>query len=203
MKRLAVTVCLVMFLTLCMAPACHAHKVNIFAYVDGDTIVTDSGYSRTKRVYDGMVEVYDAASGRLLLSGPTDTDGKFSFAIPAEAREGKMDLRLLLKAGSGHQADWVVKYGEYGEAAAASAPAAPAEESAASAPDGATATGPVMGGASAAEVQAIVRRELEPVKTMLAELSQPGPSVTEIVGGIGYILGLFGIAAYMKSRKTA
>jgi len=46
-----------------------------------------------------------------------------------------------------------------------------------------------------------VRRELEPVKRMLVDMNQAGPGMTEIIGGIGYILGLFGIVAYMKSRK--
>ena len=147
-----------------------------------------------------VVEVYDAASGTLLLSGNTDTDGKFTFPIPDEAREKHMDLRLLLKAGTGHQADWTVKYAEYGEAPApvveaVSTDTPPATESV-------PAVGvPVVGGVSSVEVEAIVRRQLEPVKTMLAELNQSGPSVTEILGGIGYIFGLFGIAAYMKSRQ--
>ena len=52
-----------------------------------------------------------------------------------------------------------------------------------------------------AVVEGVVKRELEPVKRMLADMSQPGPSVTEILGGIGYIFGLFGVAAYFKSRK--
>ncbi len=57
-------------------------------------------------------------------------------------------------------------------------------------------------GVAVADVQAVVRRELEPVKQMLANMSQSGPGVTEVIGGIGYILGLFGMVAYMKSRKN-
>jgi len=82
MNRLIIAVCLALAATLCMAAVSEAHKVNIFAYVDGDRIVTDSGYSRTKRVYDGEVEVYDAASGALLLNGKTDTEARFPLVIP-------------------------------------------------------------------------------------------------------------------------
>lgn len=208
MNRLIIAVCLALAATLCMAAVSEAHKVNIFAYVDGDRIVTDSGYSRTKRVYDGEVEVYDAATGALLLNGKTDTEGRFAFVIPEAAREKKMDLRLLLKAGQGHQAEWTVNYNEFADAPrsvsdmvveenpAAGAPAVPAEP-AQSAPV------PVSpGGLSAAQVEAIVSREVAPIKLMLAEMHDAGPSVAEILGGIGWIFGLFGVAAYMKSRRT-
>jgi len=43
--------------------------------------------------------------------------------------------------------------------------------------------------------------KLAPVKSMLAESLDPAPSMTEILGGIGWIFGLMGVAAYFKSRK--
>jgi len=193
-----------MALTLCLAAVSSAHKVNVFAYVDGNSVVTDSGYSRSKRVHDGAIEVYDAASGAMLLSGPTDENGRFDFEIPAEARAGKMDLRLLLKAGTGRQAEWTVKYDEYGAAKGPFAPAEPdhGHMAVAASDAGKKDEGVTKPAVDTSEVEAIVRRELEPVKRMLADMSQKGPGVTEIVGGIGYILGLFGIVAYMKSRKN-
>ena len=204
MTRLILAVCLALATTLCLTAVSEAHKVNIFAYVDGDTIVTDSGYSRTNRVYKGVVEVYDAGGGGLLLSGNTDTEGRFTFPIPAEARDKHLDLRLLLKAGSGHQAEWTVKYAEFGDAETPVAAEAAEAGAVVARPGVQPVVGsPAAGGVSAAEVEGIVRRQLEPVKRMLADISQPGPSVTEIIGGIGWILGLFGIAAYMKSRKKA
>ena len=172
----------------------------MFAYVDGNSVVTDSGYSRSKRVHDGAIEVYDAASGTMLLSGVTDENGRFDFEIPAEARADKMNLRLLLKAGTGHQAEWTVKYDEYRAVKGPFAPAAPdhGHMAVAASDAGKQAEGTPV---DISEVEAIVRRELAPVKRMLADMSQKGPGVTEIVGVIGYILGLLGIVAYMKSRK--
>eukprot|EP00831_Metopus_contortus_P017398 TRINITY_DN17330_c0_g3_i1.p1 TRINITY_DN17330_c0_g3~~TRINITY_DN17330_c0_g3_i1.p1 ORF type:complete len:258 (-),score=53.76 TRINITY_DN17330_c0_g3_i1:440-1213(-) len=202
MTRLLLAICLALAATLCLSAISEAHRVKIFAYVDGNTIVTDSGYSRGKRVYAGEVEVYDVATGTLLLSGKTDTEGRFTFPIPDQAREKHMDLRLLLKAGVGHQADWIVKYAEFGEVAAPVVETAPTGTSM---PESASATvgTPATADVSVAEVEAIVHRQLEPIKSMLAELNQGGPSVTEIVGGVGYIFGLFGIVAYMKSRNRA
>jgi hypothetical protein len=46
-------------------------------------------------------------------------------------------------------------------------------------------------------------REFRQLKRDLAALSQQvaEPGMREIFGGIGYILGLFGVAAYVASRK--
>ncbi|CCH48815.1 hypothetical protein [Pseudodesulfovibrio piezophilus] len=197
MRQLIIVVCIAMAATLCMAAVSSAHKVNLFAYVDGDSIATDSGYSRSKRVHNGSIEVYDAASGKQLLTGRTDDNGKFDFKIPEEARAKRMDLRLVLKAGSGHQAEWVIHYAEYG---AGPVPFIP-EEIGMDAQIPASVT-PVAGTLDTAAVEAIVRRELGPVKQMLAEMHDSGPGMTEILGGIGYIIGLFGIVAYMKSKQS-
>ncbi len=188
------TACLSMIIMLCLVAVAHAHKVNLFAYVDGNTIVTNSGYSRSNRVQGGLVEVREAATGKLLLSGKTDKTGRFDFPVPEEAHRGKMDLQLLLKAGSGHQATWLVRYDEYGHGPAAVVSTEPdhTHETATVSP----------GTVSADEVERVVRRELAPVKQMLAGLQQAGPGLTEILGGIGYIIGLFGVVAYMKSRKA-
>jgi hypothetical protein len=46
-------------------------------------------------------------------------------------------------------------------------------------------------------------RELKQIKRDLAALSQQleQPGLREIVGGVGYILGIFGVAAYVASRR--
>ncbi len=46
-------------------------------------------------------------------------------------------------------------------------------------------------------------RELKQLKRDLAALSQQieEPGMSEILGGIGYILGIFGVAAYVASRR--
>jgi nickel transport protein len=35
----------------------------------------------------------------------------------------------------------------------------------------------------------------------LADMRQRGPSLTDILGGIGYIIGLVGVAAYVSSKR--
>jgi nickel transport protein len=203
MKHLATIVCVLLMTVLCLAPDSHAHRVNIFAYVDGDTVVTESGYSRSSRVNNGTVEVMDEAAGTLLLTGTTDADGRFAFPVPEQARGG-MGLLLRVTAGEGHQAEWTVTAQELAASAGADGTAtqAPAPQAAETETETAPAVSPQTGDTplTSAQAEAMLRRELAPVKQMLAELSQPGPGMTEIMGGIGYILGIFGVFAYMKSR---
>jgi nickel transport protein len=44
-------------------------------------------------------------------------------------------------------------------------------------------------------------RKLAPVIKLIRDTRKEGPTLSEIVGGIGYIFGIFGIFMYFKSRK--
>ncbi len=182
-----------------------AHRVNAFAYVEGDEVVVKCSYSKSKRVRHGSIEVLDAASAKTLLQGTTDEEGLFRFPVPDAARKSGSDLRILLRAGEGHQNEWIVEASEFmGETAPV--PPAPAAEDL-SRPVAAKNTG--SAGASATSlsrsdveelVNAALDAKLAPIKRALLDQSQSGPGIREIVGGIGWILGLLGLAAYFKSR---
>jgi len=52
-------------------------------------------------------------------------------------------------------------------------------------------------------VEAVVDKELKPTERMLFKLQESNrrPGITEIIGGIGYIIGIFGIIAYFKAKR--
>ena len=56
-----------------------AHRVNVFAYVEGGDVVVECSYSKSKRVNRGTIEVLSLQSGESLLSGETDEAGRFRF----------------------------------------------------------------------------------------------------------------------------
>jgi len=199
-----------------------AHRVNVFAYVEGDTVHVECSYSKSDRVRFGEVEVSDPATGKVYLTGKTDEKGNFAFPVPAEARAAKADLRLRLRAGEGHQNDWTVAADEY-LSAAPTAPAAPSaaapqsEKSAPAAPAAAVSTPaspaavtaapaqtPVDMAALQATVQAAVEagveKKIAPLRKILLDEKEKGPGLTEIFGGIGYLLGIAGLLAYARSR---
>ncbi len=51
-------------------------------------------------------------------------------------------------------------------------------------------------------MERFVDRKLQPVMRMLVKLRENSekPGITEIVGGIGYIVGLTGVAMYLRRR---
>lgn len=207
-----------------------AHRVNIFAWLEGENIVVECGFNRSSPVRGGLVTVFDAADGRELLQGRTDDRGLFTFAVPEAVRQGH-DLRIEVNAGEGHVNDWTMTAAEVNEAqdlshgfreARAPAEAPAAQGAAAPVADAAVAgaqmpraqgahaqTAPAQNPAgqalTAPEVRAIVAEALgtglAPIRRELAALSAPGPNVRDIVGGLGWIMGLVGIACFFLSRR--
>jgi len=66
------TIWLVMVVVIGIAPAAHAHRVNIFAWVEGDQIYTESKFSGGKPVQNGQIRVL-GPDGALLLVANTSS----------------------------------------------------------------------------------------------------------------------------------
>ena len=171
-----------------------AHKVTIFAWVEGDTVFTQSKFSGGRKAQNSTVVVYDK-EGKQLLEGQTDENGEFAFKIPKIT-----ELKVALKASMGHLAEWTIPVEELTGAEASSSPPAKIKPATANRPaESATV------GLTEKEVRKIVDasldQKLQPIKQMLVDSMDCGPSLTEIIGGIGYILGLVGLALYFTNRR--
>jgi|WetSurMetagenome_2_1015567.scaffolds.fasta_scaffold112678_4 nickel transport protein len=90
-----------------------AHRVLVFAFTEGDTVRTESKFVPNTPCKQGKVIVQDAKSGKDLLTGQTDDQGKFSFPIPAEAKAQKMDLKIVVEAAMGHRGEFLLKADKY------------------------------------------------------------------------------------------
>ncbi len=184
-----------------------AHRQLVFAVVEGDRILVESKLVPDTPVKGGKVTVSDKQTGQVLVTGQTDEQGKFSFPIPAAAAASRADLLIVVEAGMGHKGEWLLKAQKYLPAAAAATPApsaTPAPGGAATAPaasSSSAAVKPVDTQALEAAVSRAVARELAPVKEMLAELAAHRTSFTNVIGGLGYILGIFGLWGYFLSKK--
>ena len=194
-----------------MAGTALAHKVRIFAYEESGAIVGETAFSGGRAARNAEILVKDAATGTTLTSTRTDEKGTFRFQIPEQARRDHLNLQLIVNAGEGHRGEWALAADEY----------LPASDLA-SDPEGVTHAGektvennmpktPV----SAVEqpiimdetllrrvVEEAVEKKLGPVKHMLAAAMDQGPRLQDILGGIGYLIGLAGIIAYFKSRSS-
>ena len=175
-----------------------AHRVLIYAYAEGDTIQTESKFVPDTPVRQGKILVMDKKTDQVLLTGQTDDQGKFAFKIPAAAAAQKMDLLIVVEAAMGHRGEWLLKADSYLTGAAPGKAATP------------TAATPAAPGAKAANIdpQALeaalnkaLERQLGPINEKLTDLTIHRTTPTDIIGGIGYILGLFGLGAYFLSKR--
>ena len=192
-------------LFLALAGPADAHRLTVFAWVDGETVHVESQFGSGNPVQGGEVTV-TTPDGTVAVTGTTDTSGALSFKVPE-----RTDLTVTVSAGMGHQGEWTVRADELG--------AAPADDSTASAgsvvpepsppPEGA-ASGAASTQSSEVEISAdaieaavarAMDRKLAPLMKMVGELRNRGPGVSEIFGGIGYIFGLAGVALYVSARK--
>ncbi len=173
-----------------------AHRVNLFGYVEDGRVVLDAYFVDGTKAKGALVEVFERGTGKRLLQGRTDDNGSFSFRPPAP-----VDLRIVLTASMGHRAEYTITREELLGGSGVSNEG-------------------VQGGETVSEpsrrevyslgeqeiekvVERVVRRELGPVKSILLKIQEAHtrPSVRDVLGGVGYILGLMGVAMYFKRRK--
>lgn len=197
-----------LFVVVSSSPA-FGHKVRIFAWQEGDFIHTESKFSGGRAARGATISVTNDAEGadtKILLRGTTDSKGQFSFQLP---KTDAATLNIIVDSGDGHKNSWLHSL----------SPSLSPVEAAATQPTASYATGEAeiteQTPATAkddhavltkADLELVVSRVLEeklaPLRRSLAENQNSGPSIQDILGGIGYILGLAGIAAYFKSRNS-
>lgn len=165
-----------------------AHKVNVFAYEEGGRIYTESYFNDGKKCIDSRIEVFDN-QGNKLLEGLTDKEGEFSFEVPSE--DG--DLKIVLTASMGHRAEYSILADELNSAARLIK-----EEPV-------SLISPETSSVDLKEIQSIMEdaldKKLKPIMREIKKSQEDKISPTEIIGGIGYLIGIFGIVAYFLSRK--
>ncbi|MEA2060891.1 MAG: hypothetical protein U9P10_10375 [Thermodesulfobacteriota bacterium] len=178
-----------------------AHKVSIFAWVEGDTVHTESGFSGGKAAKYALVEVFDS-QGRKLLEGKTDEKGEFSFRVPERTA-----MDIVLQAGMGHRAEWSIPIEELEEEMGDSMEGQTAVQQKCDAQTGCEEKKSIPLSLTSEDFQEVVDtaldKKLKPVLNLLNKSMNPdhGPDISDIFGGIGYILGLMGVAAYFNYRK--
>jgi len=177
--------------TALFCPLVFAHRVNIFAQVEGSSVVGQCYYNDGTPLRNQKVEVL-RSSGEKILELVTDDEGNFKFT--PRVRE---DLKIVLYAGMGHKAEITVEARMLPEVAKTSKekPQGALKKS-----EGIT----EEHGLDTLQVRKIVEDVVDEKFNTLEELitkQQKSISVTTIIGGIGYIFGIFGLYLYFRSKK--
>lgn len=169
-----------------------AHKVIASVFPSGQAIEGEIGFSNGDMAVDKLVSVYDSA-GTKLGETRTDEDGFFLFTP-----ENPVEHVFRSDLGAGHLTEVSMPAEEVAEilGVAAAAPVVSAT------------TGPSIGAVTVAAlsqaerdaIATIVRNEMRPLRREIASYKEKNDLQT-ILGGIGYILGLFGVGFYLAANR--
>lgn len=167
-----------------------AHNVIAAVFPSGSDIEGEIGFSSGDMATDLLVEVFDEAGNKL---GETKTDA-VGFFIYTPTQPVTHIFRGDL--GAGHVAEVMMPAADVaalmGQEAAASTAAASV----------ATPTNSVAGlsDQARAELATMIRTELRPLRQEISAYKNKNNMQT-ILGGLGYIAGLFGLGFYIAARR--
>ncbi len=173
-----------------------AHKVNLYAYAQGGKLIGEGYFSGGRKAQKALVKLL-GPDGRELGQTRTDVKGAFSIAYPP----GLAPLKLVLIAGEGHKGEFELTAQDLGMAAKESRPPTVAAPEL----DGPPQPAQVDMSALENQMSRLLDRKLAPIQAQLGRLAREGDQVTlkDVVGGLGWILGLVGLAAFFMSRRRA
>lgn len=195
MKKVLAVFLLLLFCVL-FSNLSFAHKVNVFVFVEGKQVFVEGYFTDGKKPKSAKVTVEDSSKS-VVVEGETDGDGGFVFDIPK-----RDDLLITLYAGQGHKAQYLLPKADLEGVVEVSTEKTSTQINSAASLEVAGSAG---AGISAAEleaaVQSAVSKAIRPLARSLHE-AQEKASFSDLIGGIGFIVGLFGVYMYFQSRKT-
>lgn len=197
-----------------------AHGMYVFAWPEGGRICAEGYYSNKRKVQGGQTRAVNP-EGAIVAQGTSDGQGRWCFTPP---RAG--EVTIIYADGQGHRAEFAIAAPENTGAEAtspAAAPAAPGKDAHA-VPPGETQEVPAAPTPAPAEtgapppdagmpspafavredqlrswIRAETQAQLVPLHKALAERDEP--RLRDIVGGLGWIVGLVGMGAYFLQRR--
>lgn len=205
-ERLVVLLILIILLLLWPVSS-PAHGLRVFAWVSGETVTVESSFSGGRSLVRGEVTVSAAPKGQdsgiVLVRGVTGPDGTFCFPLPATARTE--ELLITVSGGEGHQAQWLLQPQKTEPARPTPNPEKNVEESLSLTTTARSSAVPSSSGLMRPEdlkrLDQLLDEKLAPIHRDLARLQTREPDLRDILGGIGYLLGLAGLLAWAKTRK--
>lgn len=172
-----------------------AHKVIASVFAGGDVIEGEIGFSNGTFAVNHTVEIYDH-DGNKLGEAVTDEEGYFTYR-PTQPVTHIFHADL----GAGHVANLEMEAAEV--AAILGTPAAPPKPGN---PSLVPESGPLASTTPAPQtdqralIAEVVRDEMRPLRREIAAYKEKNDLQT-ILGGIGYIVGIFGFGFYLAARR--
>jgi nickel transport protein len=194
---------LLLLLILILLPiSAEAHKIRVFAYAEGDTIKGETSFNGGKPAKNIEILVTNSTSEETILTTRTNDQGEFTFTLSEAVKKAQNDILIIANAGEGHRNTWLLQAADYLPDVVTKTPMQQPKEKVqkTNKQPGNVATG-IDEKSLKKIVDQSVAEQLGPIKRMLIENNEKKVSLQDIIGGIGYIIGLAGLAAIMKSQK--
>lgn len=175
-----------------------AHRLKVFAQADGALVRGQVYFVGGAKAINAAVRI-KISDGQLLAELRTDAEGRFSYQLSRPD-----DLLIEADSGDGHEASWPIKAQELAPAFAGldqgKAPAEAQQPASSAASHSGTQVAGDVQTPSMAELELAIARQIAPLRE---ELSAAGDErrLQDIIGGLGYIFGLAGLALWWKSRR--
>jgi len=166
-----------------LALPAEAHRLKLFAQVTGDNIAGYGFYIGGGRP-QGAEMIVSTPNGKEVSRLKTGSDGSFSFTPPAPGA-----YHLSLSGGDGHFATVDI-----------STDGAPVLKPVADKPGVATSVPADLDARIATAVDTAVARQIKPLLEAY-DAADGKVRFNDLIGGIGWIVGLFGLWAWMQSRR--
>ena len=182
---------LVVLLGLLSTPAM-AHKVIFDAYASGPNIEGELGFSNGEMAADHNILI-QTPDGRPLGQITTDADGFFLFT-PDTAVTHVFTADL----GAGHVAETTLSLAELPKGLGADTP--PTAAASLMNPEKGLQNAQTLSPAQTELVAEMLRDELRPLRRELIAYREKN-DLQGILGGIGYIAGIFGLGFYLAARR--
>lgn len=166
---------LIVALLLLTFSSAFAHKLNVLAFAENNTLTVNAYFADGTPCRECAFQVLDA-DGKVFVEGKLDKGGEFS-----QNGETPTEMKIIVDGGMGHRGEQTITSSvdtnmAYEEPAASTA-------------------------ADTTQLRQIVREELSRQTAELkAEIDKGRSNLDMIIAGIGYILGIFGIAILVKKK---
>lgn len=180
------------FIVVGLTTPAQAHRLSVFAYAEQGRLRVESFFSGNRPARNCPVVLTAPDTEKILAQGKTDEQGKATLDLVGNGT----DIQVTVNCGDGHRGQWLYQ----GDSGAEIEPTVSV-----SSPITGQITPALAGPQSAEQLRQIIAQELDkqlgPLRRQLALNSERQPSLPDILGGIGYLLGLAGLVSYLRNRR--
>ncbi len=175
-----------------------AHKLKVFATAEGEKILGQAYFVGGAGAGGATIRITDT-EGRVLAQPKPDEEGNFSYRV-----EQRMDYRVEADSQDGHIASWTLQADEFSSGLPVTEAHGQPASGDLAAPEPVQPTAEALSTAaervSVQQVEAAVARQIRPLREAL-QAQEERVRLRDIVGGIGYIIGLAGLGLWWGGRR--